>query len=685
MLNNITNFLNLIVNRKIKDKVTIADTDLIPLGTRDPRFGGDYQPTAITFAELKDAVNQGVTPGPVCDITMEPQTITFGPEVYFVHPTGSSITVRDIINPGVVEITRDNAQGIFNAAAEGNYNFGVSPKFTGWNAGGWGDLSDIADRVYDDWRTCILNAFGNIPSQVGQELVMIDYITGKYYTIKFDYWQAGGGGGFSYYRQEIFVSEKCEITFSDGTKQNTAAGEVEAGSGINVMKTINEDGTITYTVSNTSAGVNYSNVAFVDPQYGDDTTGLVGRFDKPFYNVNTARAAVQALGPTPAAPGLVYIRKGEQYSSITLAKDIYIYAEAGVTLYGGLFSYTLNSGDYTKFFGHGEFRYISWILNANTTGGILDIAFDNADYCGGFYNCNFAPVVRMNCDWMRLTGLNGGAYCNRVTDNADIQMNIKYFLKGQHSLFLLRNGNIGPFAGKLRVNCPLLELIEPFYANYGNVNRAIIQTSPCGPCDVEINGVLKMSATAHWPALTFQNHYVGGNPSKFVINGPITAPNNHCIWTGFVGWFVDVRVTGDLISNTSPINCYLNNTNADPGPSYITIRDSKIIGYANILGVSRYIKFMNCSFYNYADGVTFPTAPNISWQNDQLGQIKRADFYNCISQANGASSEFMENAGAGLTEITLVGCYGNKPVGTGLVPTFSDYVQVPSLKVLNRV
>lgn len=56
MLNNITNFFNLIVGRKIKTAATIKGTDLIPLGTRDSRFVGDYQPTAISVQDLQTAI-----------------------------------------------------------------------------------------------------------------------------------------------------------------------------------------------------------------------------------------------------------------------------------------------------------------------------------------------------------------------------------------------------------------------------------------------------------------------------------------------------------------------------------------------------------------------------------------------------------------------------------------------------
>ena len=59
MFNNLPNFLNLIVNRKIKTAATIEDTDLIPLGTRDPNFLGGYQPTAITYQELASAIGGG--------------------------------------------------------------------------------------------------------------------------------------------------------------------------------------------------------------------------------------------------------------------------------------------------------------------------------------------------------------------------------------------------------------------------------------------------------------------------------------------------------------------------------------------------------------------------------------------------------------------------------------------------
>jgi hypothetical protein len=50
MLNNLTNFFNLIVGRRVK--TTASPDDLVTLGVRDPRTPGIYQPAAIKVSDL---------------------------------------------------------------------------------------------------------------------------------------------------------------------------------------------------------------------------------------------------------------------------------------------------------------------------------------------------------------------------------------------------------------------------------------------------------------------------------------------------------------------------------------------------------------------------------------------------------------------------------------------------------
>jgi len=61
MLNNLTNFFNLIKARMIK--TTLENADLIATGTRDTSYGGSYKPTAITYSDLKNQIVAAVPTG----------------------------------------------------------------------------------------------------------------------------------------------------------------------------------------------------------------------------------------------------------------------------------------------------------------------------------------------------------------------------------------------------------------------------------------------------------------------------------------------------------------------------------------------------------------------------------------------------------------------------------------------
>ena len=60
MLNNITNFFNLIQTGMVKSQLESAD--LLPIGTRDSRYGGNYKPTMIKYSDLAAQILAGVPP-----------------------------------------------------------------------------------------------------------------------------------------------------------------------------------------------------------------------------------------------------------------------------------------------------------------------------------------------------------------------------------------------------------------------------------------------------------------------------------------------------------------------------------------------------------------------------------------------------------------------------------------------
>jgi hypothetical protein len=134
-------------------------------------------------------------------------------------------TEVDIIIPGMLEITRGDDKGLYNQAAELEFDDTgyTSPLDTEWNSSdGWGDLSDIGDRVYGTWT----DAHGGDPlGMIGVEQVMRETITGRYFKIKILSWTDGAnGGGFSYERQEVEITVPSTITFPDGSVLDSALG-----------------------------------------------------------------------------------------------------------------------------------------------------------------------------------------------------------------------------------------------------------------------------------------------------------------------------------------------------------------------------------------------------------------------------------------------------------------------------
>lgn len=108
MLNNLTNFFNLITHKMIK-KVP-ESTDLVALGTNDPRYYGNYKPTAITYADLKADILAGAGGG-CCSVDTEgnyiaadssDNTVTVGPGASHDIPNFSGmVIVNDHYDGGV--------------------------------------------------------------------------------------------------------------------------------------------------------------------------------------------------------------------------------------------------------------------------------------------------------------------------------------------------------------------------------------------------------------------------------------------------------------------------------------------------------------------------------------------------------------------------------------------------------
>lgn len=106
MLNNLTNFFNLITGKMIKTKA--EPSDLITLGTRDSRYGGNYKPTAMQFSDFKAQITE--TSASLDDLKLETWTFDFMDALTYTTyaPYDLKITqVTNVVNAPTTVITDD--------------------------------------------------------------------------------------------------------------------------------------------------------------------------------------------------------------------------------------------------------------------------------------------------------------------------------------------------------------------------------------------------------------------------------------------------------------------------------------------------------------------------------------------------------------------------------------------------
>lgn len=135
----------------------------------------------------------------------------------------------DNIAPGLT-LARDSGGAIYNIDAEDGWNYNESPVGTLWNMDGWSDLATVTSRQYLTFYS-IFGA-GRLGKKIlGKQLVMHDVINDAYWKIQFTHWTPNGnGGGFSYTREQIDVSNpQSGLTFSDYSSQTTAFTEQTLG------------------------------------------------------------------------------------------------------------------------------------------------------------------------------------------------------------------------------------------------------------------------------------------------------------------------------------------------------------------------------------------------------------------------------------------------------------------------
>lgn len=151
MLNNLTNFLNIIAAGMVKKR--LSDTDLIAVGTKDKNYDGGYKPTAITAADL---INQIGEPSVVFTQGF------FDPQVQAtMTPIAGTITLSD----GTV-LDRYRVQGFAKLTGASSYAYLI-----GVVVGSTGLLRVIEDTVILATDT---NIYDTVASTINRSALVSD-------------------------------------------------------------------------------------------------------------------------------------------------------------------------------------------------------------------------------------------------------------------------------------------------------------------------------------------------------------------------------------------------------------------------------------------------------------------------------------------------------------------------------
>jgi hypothetical protein len=187
MLNNITNFFNLIATKKVKTQLDA--TDLIAIGTKDPRFTGNYQPTLIEYANFVSGLVGGSN-GQV--LFNDNDTINGASNFYFNKTTnrvgigtstpGSELHIDGHVGFGAsLRITTDKVDSVAYIQMVSNYVTGFEQTQHGGPGWGWpnwtttrtGGTAAAPTAVPNDYGLNEYTFYGHDGSSIAQAYSMM--------------------------------------------------------------------------------------------------------------------------------------------------------------------------------------------------------------------------------------------------------------------------------------------------------------------------------------------------------------------------------------------------------------------------------------------------------------------------------------------------------------------------------
>ena len=431
-----------------------------------------------------------------------------------------------------------------------------------------------------------------------------------------------------------------------------------------------------------SSEIFYSNVYFVDPINGNDSTGLINRFDKPFQTYNAASSEALLLSPTQTEPALIVLRKGVYTDNMLLKPYVYIHCDEGVVFTINGFYDNVDTV-YCRVYGKACF-YANAQPLTQAWGSDIYFEFDECIQEATL----FRGVISINANGYVQKSL---VVCNRVESNckngflitvrngSEATIHVKQWIKGAGKMI-----NVLYLTNVVKIICPRIICDN-------RVTPAAITSKSCVFAQLNNStGVLEIYGDLYNTSDNFT--YAPGSPNQqacicalqnvagslISVYGNLYANETFGIYTVNASGndALTVNIKGNISSKSIPV-CFLGQTNKLKVEGEITKTLNDTIAAPCIYAIN--------SAEIYAKNVLFK---NYNTVNSNIIALDSATskgyFYNCVGYSLGLGDVFLKDASTGT--FGCVNVKSNLPMGADAATqafTPQDFTQVTGLVLPN--
>lgn len=426
------------------------------------------------------------------------------------------------------------------------------------------------------------------------------------------------------------------------------------------------------TIVNIQSVVNYSNVFFVDPIHGNDSTALQGRFDKPYANLINALFSANSTAPTINNRALVYVRKG-QYNSIGAVppfNNCDVYCEAGVVFTGvfQLWDTWVGSAVNFNWYGYAKYNLLmsSMAFRFQYASTVLiegDTFVNLGAICLAFNVTVGTSNIIFNFNSMESTLTLGSGFGFTWRNNCNATLNVKNYIKVNQESHDIRANH----SGEIIVNCPrnIMTALNVYGGNFKNI---LSSGNSSATSYFTVNGDL-ISETSYLGGFHSMILVWSSSQCQVTINGNVYGNDSVGLWGANVG-VGRIVLNGDLTSNI--------NTIITQGNGLVVVKNGTIRNI-NLAGNSIYmyggtLYLMNCSLYrSMVDGTMIGL---------DAGGITNLEVINCVSKSEGLLGEFVTSTVAKTCQFTNV--VANKPLNANVTNQLAQGLTIEPLLEVPR-